>query len=458
MRRLKLAVRATVVVLVVCLLAVTPPASAQPYNVCFDLLEPLWHPPQPADAATCLREPLICLIMPHCCFPDCALHPECIAGRALAHEGSWERRGGTTCEILPIDRIGELWVRRQLAIVDDVVAPGVKDYLYTQILQLEATASPIPTPVKNLLAELLGTGVGAGTPRFDRSHIENARVTPNTAPPSSLFLRPGYDAITLDRLIVMRNDTPTLFTDLFTTSLPPDVTLRDLQTGGRLFGNSFVTAFVTLSHELVHVRQVAEMGADAFYNNYLLEWARSGLKYASGDPFEAEAYTYENAVAAYLASSPLPPPFRPNAEWTEVPFFGTRGTFFADVDGDGKADAIVSNDGLNGRFTVRLSTASGFAPNADWTDEPFFGTRGTFFADVNGDGKADAIVSNDGDAGRVVVRLSTGTGFAPNEEWTEVPFFGSRGTFFADVNGDGKADAIVSNDGNAGRVVVRSSR
>ena len=68
---------------------------------------------------------------------------------------------------------------------------------------------------------------------------------------------------------------------------------------------------------------------------------------------------------------------------------------------------------------------------------------------MTGDGKADAIVVNtDGPAPNfVVVRRSTGKGFAPNEPWIpDTPYYGSRGTYFADVNGDGKADAIVVND------------
>lgn len=32
---------------------------------------------------------------------------------------------------------------------------------------------------------------------------------------------------------------------------------------------------------------------------------------------------------------------------------------------------------------------------------------------------------------------------APNESWTSEAYFGDKGTFFADVTGDGKADAIV---------------
>jgi FG-GAP-like repeat len=128
--------------------------------------------------------------------------------------------------------------------------------------------------------------------------------------------------------------------------------------------------------------------------------------------------------------------------WSNIPSFGDRGTFFADVTGDGKADAIfVNNDGIR----VRPSNGSFFTGNAFWTNIPSFGDRGTFFADVTGDGKADAIfVNNDG----IRVRPSNGSFFNGNALWTNIPSFGDRGTFFADVTGDGKADAIfVNNDG-----------
>jgi hypothetical protein len=91
------------------------------------------------------------------------------------------------------------------------------------------------------------------------------------------------------------------------------------------------------------------------------------------------------------------------------------------------------------------------APTENWTYGPYFGTRRTRFADVTGDGRADAIVVNDD---TVTVRRSTGSDFGPNEDWTHGPYFGSRGTFFADVTGDGRADAIVVNDDT---VAVRHS-
>jgi len=134
--------------------------------------------------------------------------------------------------------------------------------------------------------------------------------------------------------------------------------------------------------------------------------------------------------------------------WTTNPYYGERGTFFADVTGDNRADAIVVN---NDHITVRRSDGTRFLPNEDWTNEPYYGERGTFFADVTGDGRADAIVVNND---HITVRRSNGNRFVTNEDWTSEPYYGERGTFFADVTGDGRADAIVVNNG---KITVRRS-
>jgi hypothetical protein len=146
--------------------------------------------------------------------------------------------------------------------------------------------------------------------------------------------------------------------------------------------------------------------------------------------------------------------------WSPRGFYGTdeSGTaniYFADVTGDGRADAIVSNpNGLD----VRVSDGRGFLRNEAWTNGPFFGSlygrHNLYFADVTGGRarrRADAIVVNpDG----IVVRRSDGRGFLPNEAWTNEPFYGENGTYFADVDGDGRADAIaVNRDG----ITVRRS-
>ena len=150
--------------------------------------------------------------------------------------------------------------------------------------------------------------------------------------------------------------------------------------------------------------------------------------------------------------------------WTTNAFFGNRGTFFADVTGDSKADAIVVNDETvpSGRVVVRRSMATAFGGNEEWTQEPYYGDHGTFFADVTGDRKADAIVINDNPAGQgmwVRPANAAGNGFEAGWSWSSTAFYGNRGTFFADVTGDRRADAIAVNDETIpfGRVVVRPS-
>jgi FG-GAP-like repeat len=144
-------------------------------------------------------------------------------------------------------------------------------------------------------------------------------------------------------------------------------------------------------------------------------------------------------------------PFTSSAAWTVDGFQGAYGTYMADVDNDQRADLIA----LAGGISVRRSTGTGFGPVEAWTafrQRVAFGDRATAFADVDHDGRADAIaVNNDG----IYVRLSTGTAFAyPAVRWTTSAYYGELGTFFADVTGDGKADAIAT---NANSVYVRRS-
>jgi len=60
------------------------------------------------------------------------------------------------------------------------------------------------------------------------------------------------------------------------------------------------------------------------------------------------------------------------------------------------------------------------------------GNVGNYFADVTGDGRADAIVVNSGQG--VVIRRSNGFSFLPNETWTDNPFVGNVKNFFVDVD------------------------
>lgn len=74
----------------------------------------------------------------------------------------------------------------------------------------------------------------------------------------------------------------------------------------------------------------------------------------SGPP-AALAHQVSSADTTPLMSTPLvstPLDAGPNQDWTHGAYYGSRGTFFADVTGDRRADAIVVN---NDTVTVRLS-------------------------------------------------------------------------------------------------------
>ena len=136
---------------------------------------------------------------------------------------------------------------------------------------------------------------------------------------------------------------------------------------------------------------------------------------------------------------------------------GTTTVFnFADVNGDGKADKIYWNATFdNGHTRVYLATTGGSFGTVVSGAEGASTTGGTLFyyADVNGDGKADKILWHPTlNSGKTMVYLSDGDG-----NFTASSTFSNSGASsassatefdFADVNGDGRADKIYWNPGN----------
>jgi probable HAF family extracellular repeat protein len=150
--------------------------------------------------------------------------------------------------------------------------------------------------------------------------------------------------------------------------------------------------------------------------------------------------------------------FGPAGEvWSTVPFYGAYhidgltvgNAFFADVDGDSKADAIVVNDT---GITVRRSDGTKFLPAEMWASGLIARSYhiggvshpNIYFVDVNHDGAADAVsVDDNGVWVQLADKVHHLFGAATN--WTGGVFYGTNGTFFADVTGDGFVDAIAVN-------------
>jgi hypothetical protein len=137
-------------------------------------------------------------------------------------------------------------------------------------------------------------------------------------------------------------------------------------------------------------------------------------------------------------------------------FFTTEGIAAADFDGDGKIDvAIAMGDPHASVMVLRgLGTGAFEAPlilptkpaNPGVSD----GTTGLAVGDVNGDGRADIIVSCFELTNQVLVRLSTGSGFS---DPVAIPMSSPVDVALGDIDGDGRLD-IVTSDISAGTVSV----
>jgi len=146
---------------------------------------------------------------------------------------------------------------------------------------------------------------------------------------------------------------------------------------------------------------------------------------------------------------------------TPVPY-NTGGGFsnsvaIADINGDGKLDLVVSDacqGGLNcstdGAASVLLGNGDGTF-QAAVTYDSGYETEAIAVADVNGDGKPDLIAANYctalGNCATGVVSALLGNG---DGTFQSAVFYGTGGVStssvaVADVNGDGKLDAVAGN-------------
>jgi hypothetical protein len=127
---------------------------------------------------------------------------------------------------------------------------------------------------------------------------------------------------------------------------------------------------------------------------------------------------------------------------------------YADVDGDGKADALYFDTFRSNGIWVSLSTGTSFLGAQLWLQHDPSTPEQIQYADVNGDGKADALYFDTSQTGGVLVSLSSGAGFATPEMWAQYPPSTPDQIKYFDVNGDGKADALHFDAGGALRVGI----
>ncbi len=154
--------------------------------------------------------------------------------------------------------------------------------------------------------------------------------------------------------------------------------------------------------------------------------------------------------------------FGPPANWGAYdPILAWAQFWVRDMNGDGKADLLYLDDAyaVNG-YRVMLSTGSSFLPPQNWGAYDAINNWAGFWAiDVNADDKTDLLYLDDAYAvNGWRVMLSTGTGFTAPQNWGAYDASSGWGqTRLADVTGDGRPDLVYLDDAystNGYRVMV----
>jgi hypothetical protein len=172
---------------------------------------------------------------------------------------------------------------------------------------------------------------------------------------------------------------------------------------------------------------------------------------------------FNSDTVSVLLNTSIPGTISFSATIVNLAVTGPRGIVIGDLDGDGKRDLVVANYGTgSGGGGGSGTTISAFL-NTSSVGSISFTSAGTFAAgggalllalgDIDGDGKSDLAVSNWGvlGAGTTVSLLrntSTSGSIAFAAATTVTTNQGPIGVALGDIDGDGKRDLAVANEGD----------
>jgi gliding motility-associated-like protein len=144
---------------------------------------------------------------------------------------------------------------------------------------------------------------------------------------------------------------------------------------------------------------------------------------------------------------------------------GPTGIAISDLDGDSKLDLAVTNNTITSVSVFRNTSTSGFIGPGSFATKVDFAT-GSYpnflsICDIDGDRKPDIAIPNYGDNSVSVFRNTSSSGTIGASSFaTRVDFntgTGSFGTALGDIDGDGKPDLCVTNNGSSSISLLRNT-
>lgn len=161
----------------------------------------------------------------------------------------------------------------------------------------------------------------------------------------------------------------------------------------------------------------------------------------NGDGRADAVVMFRDSGTAMVALGQASGSFNDPIAWSHGHSVNASNYYLADVNGDNKAD-LVAFYAATGAAFVSSSAGGGFWSPTAWAYGHGAQTTKQFVNDVTGDARADLVTFNN-TTGSWEVSASSGSGFWSPQRWIQGHGVGSKEQILADFNGDKKADAAI---------------